>query len=210
MDESAVPAALAAKIGSDFSTLRHQRRRRLGLFCVAALGGTLGFGLARGLNAPGTAHWLFWVCLAAFAGAGVGLCAFAFGWRLPARRLLRPLPWVGVVAGWVGLALTIRPELDPAPFFKGVACLSLGTGFTAVLLILALFLGRRFLRRHGPTGALLGVGVGLFAIMPLHMVCEHTAADHLMVWHALVPILGGLAGALAWLFLAPREDASEV
>ena len=202
--QEAPSPALMAEITRDLGQIRETRRRRLGLFCLAALGATLGFGFARGLQAPGSTHWLFWACLAAFGGGGLLLCAFAFGWLVPPRSRLRPLPWAGLAAGLLALGLTIRPEAAPAPFFHGVVCLSTGLGAVVVLLILALAFGGRFLRRHAPTGLLLGIGAGLLGIMPLHIACEHTSAEHLMVWHALVPILGGLFGALAWLALVPE------
>lgn len=198
-----VPSALMSEISRDFDHLRAARRRRLGLFSLAALGATLGFGFARGL-VPGATHWLFWALLAAVAGAGLLLSAFAFGWVVPPGRRLRPLPWAGLAVGLVAIALTVRPEANPAPFFHGALCLSTGLGGVVVLLILALALGGRFLRRHAPTGLLLGIGAGLLGIIPLHLACEHTAADH-MLWHALVPVVGGLSGALAWLLLVPEN-----
>lgn len=198
------PPDLMAEISKDFEHIRTKRTLRLGLFCLAALGITLGFGFHWATEIPGIERWFFWASLATFVGAGVVLCALAFGWRLPTRQHLRPLPWVGVGLGGVILALSIRTEAEHLPFFHGAMCLSTGLVGAGVVLVLALLLGRKVLRRHAPTGLLLGVGSGLLGLLPLHLACGHASADHLMVWHALVPILGGMLGAASW-FLVPHK-----
>ncbi|MEZ4466004.1 MAG: hypothetical protein R3F43_16475 [bacterium] len=182
--------------------MHQDRRRRMGLFSLLGLGLTLGFGFAMGRAAP--AGWPFFTSLVAFAVAGLALTAFAFGLTLPVRRRLWPILGLGIGVGLLALALSIRADPAPVAFFHGSACLGTGLGVAAVLIGLGLILGRRVLRRHAPTGFLLGAGAGLLGVLPLHLACVHSAADHLMVWHGLVPIMGGLFGAAAWTLLAPR------
>ncbi|MCB9544991.1 MAG: hypothetical protein H6706_03765 [Myxococcales bacterium] len=194
--------ALRAEITRDLGQLHDARRRRLGLFSLLGLGITLGFGFAMGLAAP--PGWPFFTSLVVFAVAGVALAAFAFGLRLPARRRLWPILAGGLGLGLLATALSIREGGAPIDFLHGGTCLGTGLGVAAVLILLGLALGRRVLRRHAPTGFLLGAGAGLLGVLPLHVACVHSAADHLMVWHGLVPIMGGVFGALAWTLLAPR------
>lgn len=202
------PAALLDEVQRDCDALARARRRRLGAFAALALGLVLGFGALigwreGGFAGPGCGSPLHTVILAGFAVGGLGLVALAFGLTLPAGRALRPLPLLGLALGLAGLGGIAAIYGQPATGHGGLPCLTTG-GLTALGLVgLALVLGRRVIRRHAPSAALFGVGVGLLALIPLSMACHDASMPHLMIWHGLIPVVGGLIGVALWRAIRP-------
>jgi hypothetical protein len=83
-------------------------------------------------------------------------------------------------------------------------CMSVGVSMSIGLVVVGMGVGRGVLRRHAPTGLLLGVGAGLFALIPLHFSCPDCSPGHLLAWHGLIPPLSGAAAGLAWTLLGPE------
>lgn len=204
------PAALLAEVKRDCDALARARRRRLGIFAVLALGLVLGFGAAMGwrsgigFGAPGCGSPMHTLILAGFAIAGLSLVALAFGLALPAGRSLRTVPFAGLGLGLVGLAalaLLYGPEAHKG--HGGLPCLTTGGATSLVLVGLAMVFGRRVIRRHAPSAGLFGVGVGLLALIPLSLACHDTTMPHLMIWHGLIPVVGGLLAIAIWRVARP-------
>jgi hypothetical protein len=192
------PPALRETVRRDLQALASRRRRALWVLALAA---ALPVFSVVALEPTGRAP-VAWGTLAAMLAGGLGLLSLALGLRLPAGRRLRPV---------VAVALVVTPGLlvpfaeagstagAGAGFWRhGFACLGSGGLLAAALALAAALLGRGLLRRHAPTGLLLGVGAGLVAVVPLQLHCRLDAPVHVLLWHALVPVLAGIAAGVAW------------
>lgn len=207
-----VPAALLAEVQRDLGALARSRRRRAAGFAAAALGVVFGFAFAssghhpvHGFTAPGCGSPLHTALLVGFALAGLGLVGLAFGLTVPTGRALRPVPLAGLVLALAGLATIAALWGHPVGAAShGARCLATGAVLSLALVALALAFGRPIIRRHAPSAALFGVGVGLLALVPLSLACHDASMPHLMIWHGLIPIAGGLLGALAWRIARPN------
>ncbi len=196
-DELAPPPALRATVEGDLRALARRRRRAWWALASAAAAPVAALvALEPASRAP-----VAWGALAALLAGGVALLALALGLRVPAGRRLRAV---------VAAALLVTPGLL-VPFVQadgrataegfwrhGMACLGSGGLLAAALALAAALLGRGLLRRHAPTGLLLGVGAGLVAVVPLQLHCRLETASHVLLWHALVPVLAGVAAGVAW------------
>lgn len=198
--------ALRDAVQTDCAQLAQRRRRRLLLLTLLGLAASVGFALSMGMHAPTAGTWLHWASLAAFATGGLTLYAYAFGVRFASRNLFTPLIGVGVLGTLGMIGLSVGGVTPPPPFLGGAMCMGHGLAASSVVIVLALLLGRKVMRRHAPTGLLIGVGAGMLGVIPLHMACKHDDAAHLMVWHALVPVIAGLIGGLIWLLMEPEGE----
>ena len=202
------PAGLREMVARDMAALARRRRSIGATVAVATLaiivGLARGFGLAPELSAKA------WIVSALLSLLGLGLFALAFGLILPPGRRLRPLIAVGVIGGVASLLLLsdFSSSLGMGEGFwaMGFSCLKGGTLASVAILGTALFAGRRVLRRHAPTGLLLGLGAGLLGLVPVSTHCIADVTGHIMIWHSLVPIVAcGLAGIL-WSFGQPASE----
>lgn len=205
----ALPPALLEEVQRDCAALARARRRRWSLFAAVALAAMVGIGLVSGwkgdgLVGPGCGSPLHGALVAGFAVAGLALIALAFGLKLPAGRLLRPVPLIGVGVGLGVLAAISALYGMPVPGHGGLKCLLFGGAVSLGLVVLALGLGREVMRRHAPSAGLFGVGVGLLALIPLSLACHDGSMAHLMLWHGLIPVVGGGLGMLVWWLAGPR------
>lgn len=209
-----LPPALLAEVQRDLGALAQSRRRWLAVFAVAAVGTALGFGFMWGRGAdgswigPGIGELAHLAINAGFAVAGLTLVSLAFGIVLPAGRKLAAVPVLGVAAGLIGLGIMAALYATGGSHegHKGAACLSAGAIVSAALVALVVLMGRRLVRRHAPTSALFGVGVGLLALIPLSMACRDASFGHLMLWHGLIPVASGALAALVWRVFRPSID----
>lgn len=198
--------ALRDAVHTDCAQLARQRRRRLLLLALIGLVASVGFAVKTGMRAPTAGTWLHWASLLAFATGGLTLYAYAFGVRFASRNLFTPIIGAGIL-GTIGLiGLSIGGVTPPPPFLAGAMCMGHGLAASSAIIVLALLLGRKVMRHHAPTGLLIGVGAGMLGVIPLHMACRHDSAAHLMVWHALVPVIAGLIGGVIWLLMEPEGE----
>ncbi len=197
---------LLAEVHGDLAALAQARYWRLGvvLGVAAALVGALAFRAPSHVPATGTP--LHWAVLIGYATSGLILCVLAFGVRIPAGRRLRWVALAGAVGGLGLLTAMVSDGPSNHPFMKGAACLGTGMGLALAIGGFSVVLGRRVLRRHAPSGWLLGVGSGLFALVTLHVACTACPTSYTMswVWHGLVPVLSGVVMALVWRFARPE------
>ncbi len=193
------PKALLDEVQRDCAHLAARRRRLLGAFLILALGGGAALVMAMHHRSPGIGTWPHRAAMLGFLGLGVGLCALAFGVTLPAGRRLRPLVVLGA-AGALGVLFGVSQAFagTAMPFLAGAMCLGTGLGVSVAVGGIALGIGGKALRRHAPTGLLVGVGAGLLALVPLHYACADCSSVHLLVWHGLVPPTAGLLVGLTW------------
>lgn len=199
-------SALRAEIAQDLQALARRRRKLLSIFCLLGLGASIGLGVRLGLNAPNAGDWLWWISLVGFAAGGLTLCAVGYGVTFPRQKSLHPMVALGLMVVLALLWLMVGNPENPADFSAGAKCLRVGFLISGGVVLAALILGRQVLRRFAPTGLLIGVGAGMFGVIPIHFACADNSLHHLMVWHGLVPVTAGLFGALAWMFLAPSEE----
>ncbi len=197
-------AALQALVRGDLAALAHRRRLRMLGFGVLGLALVAALALRTTHTSPAAGSLAFTVALIGFGACGLCLAGLAFGLTLPTGRRLRPVVALGI---GVGLSLLgLMGSADPAhavPLSHGGGCLLMGVGVSLGLFGLAVAFGRPVLRRHAPTGLLLGVGAGLMGLIPLHVGCPVLSLGHLLLWHGLVlGVTGGVAG-LIWARVAP-------
>ncbi len=192
-------AALLAEVKRDCGALRAARRRRLAVFVALAVC-TVGLLIVMmPARSPGAGTVGHGALVGGYALLGLALCALAFGATLPAGRQLRPVAVLGAAAA-LGLLLVTALSFsgETMPFGAGAKCLAVGLVTALAIAGAGLGVGRGVLRRHAPTGLLLGVGAGLLALLPLHFACPDCTAAHLLSWHGLVPPLSGVIAGLAW------------
>lgn len=206
----ALPRALLDEVRRDCEALARDRRKRLAGFTGLAVAVVIGFGFAMGWKdsgfvGPGCGSPLHTLIVGAFGVIGLSLVALAFGLALPTGRTLRAVPVIGLglgLAGLAGIAVLFGQPMATGGH-GGLGCLTTGGIVSLALVGLALLLGRRVIRRHAPSAGLFGVGVGLLALIPLSMGCHDASMFHLMLWHGLIPVVGGLAGILMWRIARP-------
>ncbi len=204
-----LPSALLDEVRRDCAALARTRRRRWALFAGLAVTLTLGLGFGMGwrdgaLVGAGCGSALHTGLVVALGLGGLGLIGLAFGLTLPAGRRLRGLPVIGLAVGLAVLAAISAAYGAPLDGHSGWACLSIGGACALGLVVLVVGLGRRIIRRHAPSAGLFGVGVGLLALVPLSLACHDASASHLMIWHGLVPVVGGALGLLVWSLARPE------
>lgn len=197
-------SALHAEVHRDCARIARQRRMRFGVVSLAALGGTLGFGFAAGLKAPHGGSPAHLLVLIGYIAAAATMMGLAFGIRLPSGRRLLPVVAAGLVVAFVLIGTTVDGTAGP-PLLAGTACLWHGLIVSAAVLVMGLGVGGRVLRRHAPTGLLLGLGAGLFGLVPLHLACGSCAASHVFTWHAAVPLFSSVFAGLAWALLRGED-----
>ena len=202
------PPALLEEVRRDCAALARSRRWRWSVFAGLALLVTLGLGLGLGwrdghLAGAGCGSPLHTALVVALGVGGLGMIGLAFGLFLPTGRLLRPVPAVGIALALVVLATISVLFGTPPDTHTGGACLSIGGGTALALVVLAVALGRRVIRRHAPSAGMFGVGVGLLALVPLSLACHDASMAHMMIWHGMVPVVGGLLGLITWRFARP-------
>ncbi len=197
---------LLAEVQGDLSALAANRRRRMAVLAAIALAVICTLNAMRKTANPALGTALHLGVTAAFLLGGMGLLALAFGVRLPAGRRLRPVVLVGGLAA-LGLLAASVDALPDQPFHVGAVCLGTGLGLALLYGVSGLLLGRRVLRRHAPSGALLGVGAGLLALVTLHLACATCPASYAasLVWHGGVPVLSGLLFGFVWGRLGERQ-----
>ena len=113
----------------------------------------------------------------------------------------------GALVLGVGL-VAVASDSSAAPthsFLGGAICLGAGGVVSGLLALVGLALGRRVVRQHAPTGLLMGVGVGMVTLAPLHAHCGDVTPLHLISWHGLVPVVSALLVAAGWLLFG-RES----
>lgn len=196
-------AALRALVHGDCLRLARRRRQRWAGFAVVSLAfAGLPF-LFFSSRSPDLGTWTHGLVLAGYTLGGLGLTALAFGVALPSGRRLFALGVSALVAGVAALSPFVRSDAaEPADAVAcGTTCLGTGAGVSAALLVAAFAAGRAVLRRHAPTGLLLGAGAGLLGLVPLHLTCAWCSPAHVLLWHGAVPVASGLAAALGWAML---------
>jgi hypothetical protein len=111
-----------------------------------------------------------------------------------------PAVALALAAGLLWTFATPGSEAGAGPEMlrRGLGCLVTGTVLSGGLALAAALIGRGSLRRHAPTGALVGVGAGLVALVPLQLHCTADAPIHLLLWHVLVPVAGGVVAGALW------------
>lgn len=193
--------ALRALVSADCEAIKRRRRRGFAIFSVFGLGTALGMGFVMGVESPGAGSLAHTLLLGAYAVAGLGLCALAFGLTIPSGRLLRPVVGVGVLAALALLSLTVQSG-GTGWSLVSPSCFAGGGLYSVGVIVAGVLLAGQLTRRHAPSGALLGVGAGLLGMVPLHLHCTNCSPGHVMVWHGLVPVAAGL---FAWLAFKLRR-----
>lgn len=136
--------------------------------------------------------------LAAFAAGAAWLLLRPGARGLPRRVRAVQAAAIAIPLGFAALAL-IGSHTDIAPPPEHAwTCVSVGSTMTfGPLLLAAVMLRRSFLTVPAWRGAAAGGLCALLGAVGIHACCDFTAADHVLLEHAL-PILGGvLIGAAA-------------
>lgn len=201
------PQSLREMVAADMEALARRRRKVGAVTAVILLAIVAGLAQAFGFAEINTAAKIGSVGMLV---AGFGLFALAFGLLLPSGRRLNPVLAVVALGGVATLMMITDFDSHHGmgdDFWRmGLGCLKGGVLTSAAVLITALIAGRKVLRRHAPTGLLLGLGAGLLGLVPVSTHCIADAAGHVMLWHTLVPVVAsGLAGLL-WGLSRPDGD----
>lgn len=198
LDEIPEPSPkLLAEVSGDLRALAVERAVRLSLLALFAVAVVTGLGMR---NDAANTDPLSLAVAAGYAVAGVVLFALAFGLPIPAGRRLKWAVGAGLVAGLALLTAAVVEVPGAHPFMKGAACFGTGLGIAGGVALTAIFFGRTVLRRHAPTGWLLGVASGLLALVTLQFGCVACPSSYAMsaLWHGTVPLVAGLGTALVW------------
>jgi hypothetical protein len=211
-DYAPMPDALRAEVARDLAALRARRVSALGRFGVLALLLAVVTGAAMGVRPPLEVEGPYWLGLLGYAVCGLLLFGLAFGITLPAGRRLGPVCAATVVGSLALLATFVVPDAVPPanPTAAGMGCMVTGLVTSITLMVAALYLGRGLLRRHAPTGLLLGAAAGVIGLIPLHIFCEANDGHHLMVWHSLVPVLAAVLAGFGWALIRRAEDEHDL
>lgn len=207
-----MPDALRSEVARDLTALRARRISALGRFGVLALLLTIVAGAAMGVRPPLEVEGPYWVGLLGYAVCGLLLFALAFGITLPTGRRLGPICAATVVGSLALLGTFVVPEAVPPanPTAAGMGCMMTGLVTSITLMVAALYLGRGLLRRHAPTGLLLGAAAGVMGLIPLHIFCDANDGHHLMVWHSLVPVLAAVLAGFGWALIRRADDEQDL
>ena len=197
------------EINAELAALGLRRRRRFGLALVIWFGATAGVALGVGSTGDVASPVLFGVLLAALGLLGALALALAFGLVFPRPATLRRAVIVGLAAGMAAVA-GMSGEAQSAGG-SGAMCLGEGTALTFVAVLGVLWAGRGGVaRRHGPIGALLGLGSATAGVAMLQVLCPDRSLGHLLLWHGGVLVTGLLlAAVLHRMMPGPRESPEE-
>ncbi len=194
---------LLAEIQGDLHSLRGARAVRMVLLSLGALAFVLGMGLRPDMHRPELGSALQIAVVVGYAVSGLALCALAFGLPVAVSRRLRWALTAAIVAGLALVSASVVEAPGAHPFAKGAACFGTGLGLALGIAVSALAVGHGVLRRHAPTGWLLGAGSGLLGMVTLHLACTSCPTSYAMswLWHGMVPVAAGLIMAGVWRFL---------
>lgn len=184
----APPPALRALVAADYRLLSRKRRWALSIFgglCAAAV--AMVAMLYPGH--PGRESALSGVIIGLQGLSGLLLVSAALGWPSLGRAgVLRVVAAVSLFGTALLVPLIDRSlPLAHADLGAGLNCLLHGALYALILAAAVALLARRLLRRHAPVSLMLGMGTAQIVWGPLHLMCRHNDAAHLMIWHALVP-----------------------
>lgn len=189
-------------VEDDLATLARRRRRLMGVITAIVLATAVVFAAHSAGRSWPDDPLVAWSALAAYVLGGLVLLALALGLKLPDRRRVVLATLATGLAGLGLLPVFVEPGNRSGAgdeFLRtGLPCLGLGGAMAVTIAGATLLAGRSLLRRHAPTALLLGLGAGLLAWVPLHLHCLARAAVHVLVWHALVPVVGVVFAAVLW------------
>lgn len=189
-----------AEAPSEPSATRPQRARQGAVALAAALAWVCGmiahYGLRQDLRDPPIVVALS--LLAVFAAGAVWLILRPGARGLPLRVRGVQAAAIAIPLGFAALALLGSHTGVAPPPDHAWTCVSAGGAMTfGPLVLAAVMLRRSFLTAPAWRGAAAGALCSLLGAVGIHACCLYTAADHVLLEHAL-PILGGaLLGAAA-------------
>ncbi len=205
MDAPEPSPELLAEVHGDLRALSVARMIRLAVVATVALGIAAAIGLRH--DNPASLGAIRLAVVAGYAVSGLVLFSLAFGLPVPLGRRLR---WT-VAAALVGAVAMVSAAVvsvpDAHPFMVGSACLGTGVGLALGFSLGAMVTGRGVLRRHAPTGWLLGVGAGMLSLVMLQLGCVVCPTSYGMsaLWHGLVPLVAGGLTAAVWRLAPPTS-----
>lgn len=190
-------------IREDLARLAGRRRRAFAAALIVSLGLGLGLGFHGGMAPTAVPPPLFWGAIAGLCTLAALALGLALGLLFPSASAML---WATVAAPVLGLAATLAAVEVAAIATGGPMCLLHGSTITFGALVVVLLIARGgLLRRHAPTGLLLGVGTALAALPALQIACPDRTLWHLLPFHGGVIVSGVvLATVLRKLAEPPR------
>lgn len=141
-------------------------------------------------------NWNTWLLVGVGFTMAVGGAAWAAAqWMSPSGRASFWQPALGVL--FVGMGLWLGAEAGPFQLWPIVICFSFGSAaaLAAGLVLIAVFRRTSPLMRHRVAVAT-GIVAGFAGFLVIQMHCPISEISHMMLGHALLPIVWGLAGYL--------------
>lgn len=184
--------------------LRTAAARVLGLWLAVSLAAVVARGVTANLSDPERMLGGFGAVLAGLALVGLGGVCAALASAVPGREGVARAGAGVLLVGWL-VALGLGGHLlrgdpssaGPAPLASDVACLTFATIVSLLPAAGALaWVVRAAPPRPGATLAVVGVGCVALGAFTTQLGCPNLALRHLLVAHALAPVLGA---ALLWL-----------